>query len=201
MCSVDDWYTTSAGLVITETTIKNNNATLWQYVVPETVPDWTRNMVANRLATSGESWSDVFKQHNSGTYNNQFMVLDYKLFTPGAPLRDGLLYVFEQMPGPYYVYADHTNYLRAGNQSYWASYNRIASPFLYNITNQTALLDAFGDHFSYTKTSRAVLFREKVSQVVDEESFKLLMRYNNFEEDSIATQVGGWSRHFLSNRS
>lgn len=40
-------------------------------------------MVANRLATDGKSWSDIFQQYNSGTYNNQWMVVDYNKFKKG----------------------------------------------------------------------------------------------------------------------
>jgi hypothetical protein len=36
-----------------------------------------RVMVSNRLARSGKEWTKLFEKFNSGTYNNQWMVLDY----------------------------------------------------------------------------------------------------------------------------
>ena len=70
LLSGDDFYMMSSGLVTTETTLGNSNPALWQYVVPETVFEGIRNVVANRLACSGKIWSEVFSHHNSGTYNN-----------------------------------------------------------------------------------------------------------------------------------
>jgi hypothetical protein len=184
--SNDDFYSLSSGLLVTETTIGNHNSSLWSYVVPQTVPDWARNMIANRLAVDGASWCETFAQYNSGTYNNMFMVLDTNRFEPGAPLADGLLFVLEQMPGPYVVFADHTGYLR--NQSYYASYNRIANPFLFEITNQTAMERIYGDHYSYEKTSRAQIFRRDHANVVDEASLRRIIRYNDFQKDPLSIQ-------------
>ena len=53
--------------VITETTIANNNRSLWERLSPSTLLDWVRNMVANRLASSGREWMDIYALHNSGT--------------------------------------------------------------------------------------------------------------------------------------
>ena len=53
--------------VITETTIANNNRSLWERLSPDTLLDWARNMVANRLASSGREWMDIYSLHNSGT--------------------------------------------------------------------------------------------------------------------------------------
>lgn len=56
-------------------------------------------MVANRLATTASEWVDTFIKYNSGTYNNQFMILDYKKFIPGQPLvKSGLFHVVESIP-------------------------------------------------------------------------------------------------------
>jgi hypothetical protein len=35
------------------------------------VPSWQRVRAANLLASNGSAWVDIFKRHNSGTYNNQ----------------------------------------------------------------------------------------------------------------------------------
>lgn len=54
--------------VALETTIGNRNEALWKYVRPQgCVLEWIRNVVANRLALDGASWTDVFKRFNSGT--------------------------------------------------------------------------------------------------------------------------------------
>ena len=100
--SGDDFYLISTGLAVTETTIGNSNKDLWKYVKPRgQLLEGVRTMVANRLAISGKQWVKLFAKRNSGTYNNQWMVLDYNRFTPGQDISDvkGLLWVLEQLPG------------------------------------------------------------------------------------------------------
>ena len=36
-----------------------------------------RVMAATRLAAGGEQWTELFSRHNSGTYNNHWMVVDH----------------------------------------------------------------------------------------------------------------------------
>jgi hypothetical protein len=102
--SGDDFYTISSGLVTQETTIGNSNPDLWSFVKPTgQVLEFIRTMVANRLAQSGKEWSDIFSRYNSGTYNNQWMIVDYNKFKPstlrGTVFKDGLFWVLEQIPG------------------------------------------------------------------------------------------------------
>lgn len=72
--SIDDFYITSANLVVLETSIENYNSSLWQYVrANSTIFEFIRNTLANRLASSGQEWAVYFGKQNSGTYSNQFM--------------------------------------------------------------------------------------------------------------------------------
>ena len=48
------------------------------------------------------------------------MILDYKQFTPGEPIKPGTLLILEQIPGIIEV-ADMSVYLQ--ENTYWASYN------------------------------------------------------------------------------
>ena len=76
--SETDFYRTSAGLTITETSLDNENAELWSVVNPQTMLQWARPMLANRLASTGDEWTEVAGRFNSGTCNNQWIVLDTK---------------------------------------------------------------------------------------------------------------------------
>ena len=62
-----------------ETTIGNSNPELWPYVKENgTLFYYVRLQVANWLAKSGKEWTDIFSLYNSGTYNNEWMVVDFK---------------------------------------------------------------------------------------------------------------------------
>jgi hypothetical protein len=199
--SFDDLYLTfPSRLFVTETTIINNNMSLYtDFVRPEgQVLDWVRNMAANRLAHDGASWMDWYGTYVSGTYNNEFTVVTYPLFEPGtvavgSPLPAGLVWVGEQMPGVW-VAEDRTSWLTGpssqGNQnSYLASFNRPSFPEVYNISGQWALLEQYGPHFSFADTARANIFRRGAPAVQTPADYAALLRYNDFENDPLATQA------------
>ena len=84
MIVVDDFYMTrTAKLTVIETTIVNYNDDLIHNIIPISVPEWIRVMVSNRLASNGQEWLNNFFLNNDGTYNNQWMIADFKKFTPG----------------------------------------------------------------------------------------------------------------------
>ncbi|XP_013790770.1 putative phospholipase B-like 2 [Limulus polyphemus] len=182
--SGDDFYVISSGLVTIETTIGNDNSTLWKYVQPEgTVLEWIRNLVANRMSKTGAEWVSWFKKFNSGTYNNQWMIVDYKRFKPGKEISPGLLWVLEQLPG-HVVSGDVTKVLL--KNGYWASYNTAYFPDIFNMSGSAEMVKKFGDWFSYDRTPRALIFKRDQGNVHDIDSMTRLMRYNNFTKDPLS---------------
>uniref|UniRef100_A0A915DQ87 Phospholipase B-like n=1 Tax=Ditylenchus dipsaci TaxID=166011 RepID=A0A915DQ87_9BILA len=83
-----------------ETTVSVFNRSLLDEIKPVgQLHCWVRAIAANQLARTGREWCQLFKRYNSGTYNNQWIILDYNQFKPKQSLPDyGLLYVLEQMP-------------------------------------------------------------------------------------------------------
>lgn len=180
--SGDDFTIISSGLTALETTIGNSNPALWKYLSPHgSVLEGIRATVSNRLATSGKTWTEMFALHNSGTYNNQWMVVDNKLFTPGSEtLSHGLFWVLEQLPG-YTEAADLTQVLE--KKTFWPSYNSPYFPEVFNKSGNYDLMLKLGDWFSYDRTPRAKIFARDAPNVTDMESMIKLMRYNNYRED------------------
>lgn len=106
--------------------------------------EFVRAMIANRLARNPTDWIQLFKLYNSGTYNNQWMIVNYAAFQPGNPQLEtkDLLHVLEQMPG-YVVHDDLTSHL--ADQTYWASYNVPFFPFIFNISGSREMEKEFGE--------------------------------------------------------
>ncbi|OWF46224.1 putative phospholipase B-like 2 [Mizuhopecten yessoensis] len=182
--SGDDYYLLSSGLVSMETTIGNSNDTLWSYIHPtESVPEGIRSMVANRIARTGKEWVDAFAHFNSGTYNNEWMVVDYKQFVPGRTDLTGVLYVLEQIPG-LIEYEDLTPLLM--KQTYWPSYNVPYFDKVFNMSGMPDMVEKYGDWFTWDKTPRALIFGRDHHRVVDLDSMIKLMRYNDFTHDPLS---------------
>ena len=121
----------------------------------------------NILNKKGKEWTTLFGGYNSGTYNNQWMVINYKMFKPGKPLSSGLLWVLEQLPTLIEA-KDMTDVLR--NQSFWPSYNTPFFPSIFNLSGAPAMVEKYGDWFSYDNTPRALIFKRDQSTVTDMDS-------------------------------
>ena len=91
----------STGVAVSETTNMVYNKTLYKYLTPQSVPTDFRVMIANRLAQNGNHWVRTFEKHNSGLYNNQWIVIDYNkisTLSTGVKLSNGTFWMVEQIP-------------------------------------------------------------------------------------------------------
>ena len=97
--SLDDFYMMDSGLGMIQTSNDVLNHSLLELVKPESLLAWQRVRLANAFAGSGKEWEEAFRWQASGTYVNQYMVVDFKLFKPKTAFPDGLLWVVEEIPG------------------------------------------------------------------------------------------------------
>ncbi|XP_075225598.1 putative phospholipase B-like 2 [Lycorma delicatula] len=184
IASMDDYYLISSGLATTETTNEVFNKSLWNNIKPENIVLGNiRAVVANRLASDGETWSNIFKLYNSGTYNNQWMILDFKKFKTGQPPSAGTFWVLEQIPKKV-VANDLTQVLI--NKGYWSSYNIPYYKDIYELTGYKEKYLQFGNWFSHEGAPRARIFSRDQVDVTDMISFMNLMRSNDYQHDPFA---------------
>eukprot|EP00198_Chlamydomonas_reinhardtii_P009289 XP_001698626.1 predicted protein [Chlamydomonas reinhardtii] len=99
--SADDWYLLGSGLVVTETSLDIYDHTRYNASYgtgPGSLLSWQRALAANLLAEDGAGWAELAALHNSGSYNNQYLIVDLNRFSPGQELQPGLLTVMEIIP-------------------------------------------------------------------------------------------------------
>eukprot|EP01113_Clastostelium_recurvatum_P013539 TRINITY_DN1719_c0_g1_i2.p1 TRINITY_DN1719_c0_g1~~TRINITY_DN1719_c0_g1_i2.p1 ORF type:complete len:584 (+),score=142.12 TRINITY_DN1719_c0_g1_i2:60-1754(+) len=187
LSSVDDFYVIDTGLVVIETTNGIMNNTLYDLITPQSVLSWVRVIVANRMATSGAQWVSVFSEQNSGTYNNQWIVVDHKKFVPGRYFEDGTLTVLEQIPG-YIESKDVTANLETG---YWPSFNVPFFEYVFNVSGFWSAFNKYGPLFSYQNNPRARIFRRDANNVAGVHSMQKMMRYNDWLNDPLSDDNPG----------
>ena len=141
--SDDDFYILSSKMVLLQTTNKIFNDGLFKHLKTDSVLSWQRVRAANWLGSSGKEWVDVFKKENSGTYNNQYMVIDLKKFRPGEDALPGLLWVAEQIPGQVQS-ADMTRMLMMA--AYWPSMNIPHFPKIYEASGYPDFINQISEH-------------------------------------------------------
>ncbi|KAL9652205.1 hypothetical protein ABK040_013974 [Willaertia magna] len=190
IASYEDFYEVSdTNLVVIETSNIIMNETLYKFIKPESLLSGFRVVLANRMATNGMEWMEIFQRYNSGTYNNMWMVLDKKKFIAKKPLQKGLLLIGESYPTPQggqMMVKDVTEILSFG---YFPSYNVPFHQELRNLFGYTQMIKNNPDlsHLmDYDTCSRATIFRRDQTKVSDIQSMKNLMRYNNYTKDPLS---------------
>jgi hypothetical protein len=106
-------------------------------------------------------------------------VVNFNLFTANSELKDGTLWIVEQIPG-LVMGADRTEDLRRG---YWPSYNIPYFKEIYELSGYSEMFQKHGNGFSYQLAPRAQIFRRDSDKVIDLSTLQDLMRYNDYLED------------------
>ncbi|GLI63793.1 hypothetical protein VaNZ11_006878 [Volvox africanus] len=188
--SADDWYLLGSGLVVTETsldTFDHNRFNASYGCTTASLLSWQRVLAANLLAVDGPGWGELAAAYNGGTYNNQYMIVNLNLFSPGSELQPGLLTVTEIIPG-LVVSADATSDLLLGH---FPSYNVPYFPEVYQAAGYRRHAEAMaarGQEFaeaargiSYQLAPRAKIFRRDAASAADLNSFRRLLRSNGWD--------------------
>ncbi|EFJ48982.1 hypothetical protein VOLCADRAFT_90360 [Volvox carteri f. nagariensis] len=187
--SADDWYMLGNGLVVTETsldTYDRNRYNASYGCTTSSLLSWQRVLAANLLAVDGPSWAELAASYNGGTYNNQYLIVNLNLFTPGSELKPGLLTISEIIPG-LVMTADATDDLLLGhfpsyNVPYFrevyeaAGYRRHAEA----MAARGAAFAAAAQGISYQLAPRAKIFRRDAADAADLDSFRHLLRSNGW---------------------
>jgi hypothetical protein len=184
LTSHDDFYLTSRGLLIMETT--NNMFDLEyqrKFVKSSSLLSWQRAAVANIVADSGSGWVDALSSYNSGTYSNQWMIVDYKLFSAGHKIVPGTLTVAEQLPDRF-VTQDMSMHL--DTTRYWPSYNVPYFTETFDLSGYPAMVEKYGDDFTYDKNPRALIFARNVTSIQSFEEVQQMLQYNDWQHDPLS---------------
>ena len=182
--SVDDFFIVKgkANLFVTETTIDLYNVELLKLIEPTSMLSWARSRLSNQLADNGSDWVNIFSRFHSGTYDNQWMVIDIDKFEPFNDPLPGFLHVVEEIPG-YVEHGDLTSHLISNG--YWASYN---NPYFDSIQELSGNAEycKLNDNYCHEGDPRAKIFKERQSSVTDMKSLQLLMGYNRWQIDPLS---------------
>mmetsp|Transcript_37007 Transcript_37007/g.80874 ORF Transcript_37007/g.80874 Transcript_37007/m.80874 type:complete len:615 (+) Transcript_37007:42-1886(+) len=227
--STDDFYTTDANLAVTETTT-DVRSSFDRITTDHHVPDFMHIMATTRLASSGKHWVELFADTHfgpgvSGTYNSQWMVVDYNKFASAKPsfLNRALhmqstvkapaetLFVLETYPGGVEF---HDQSRTLNDHGFWSSFNvpaftksrlglgwPVEAPELVEVSADGGLKSEFKvDGDSYTKAWRSHLFRNLAPRVGDLAGMRDLMQRGNDKESIDGQQRDVPATDFISSR-
>jgi len=189
--SLDDFYITTQRLIVIETSNSIFNTSLYSYVRNNhnVILSWQRTLLANRMAHTSKEWAEVYSKYNSGTYNNQWIVVDLKQFERYSQLKPWTLMILEQIPS-YIEYGDQTSYLAKG---YWPSYNVPFYDYIFRISGYEEMARRQPIMLSYQTCCRANIFRRDQGKVDSVESYKRMLRYNDWQHDPYSQGNPGYS--------
>ncbi|KAL1417820.1 hypothetical protein MTO96_006077 [Rhipicephalus appendiculatus] len=209
LVSWDNFYLTSAGLAITETSIANDNKDLWKFVVPQSGPfTWVSAAVASRLATSGLEWVRILGRENGGTAEGPVWRLGFSRQVPHSRLgnqatraRVGTCRLRTDVdlwctlnarrpPCRHLIVAIFMSSLPSprSNIILADSVAQVPRYFsdIFNMSEQLPKVQTYGNYYTFENAPRAKIFRRDHVKVKDMSSMIKLMRYNDFKNDPLS---------------
>ena len=184
LSSMDDFYINRgrALTAVIETSLDIHDNTLLDKLDANTNFAWVRAVVSNYLALDGESWSKLFSAHASGTYTNQWMVLDMSKFNEQDTPSKGFFTVLEEMPGLVH-WEDMT--AKLAEQGYWPSFN---NPYFADIAKISGQDDLCLQDINqcYDTDPRSQIFAREQLKVNDLKSFQQVMGFNEWQSDPLS---------------
>ena len=156
---------------------------------PESLLAWQRVRAANLLSNSGPQWAKTLASFNSGTYNNEYLVFDSKLFKIGEPMQPNTLWVIDQIP-TLVKSSDETDALKFG---YFPSYNVPFQKDAFDLAGYANATEKYGPAMSWQMAPRARIFRRDANKVNTMDDLKQIMRYNDYLNDPYEEKNPMWA--------
>lgn len=178
--SKDDYFVLSNRMVVLETSLGILDQTIYKNLRTNTIPKWIRVSIANKLCRDNEEWVDVFFRGNSGTHNNQWLVVDYNMFDKYLTETkkennispEKIVYLIEQIPLLDKKYYEDFS-AKLFTDSYVASYN---APYFSEVIDSIGYRNTTGDYFH---ARRYEIFQNLNGDVKDIEGVKEVLRFHN----------------------
>ncbi|OHT16034.1 Phospholipase B-like protein C [Tritrichomonas foetus] len=183
--SVDDFYVSDSNLMVFETSLLNMNETLLKsYVHPKRLNYWVRANTAMFVAQNGTHWIDIFMKDNSGTYNNDYYIIDVNKFTPGEKPTKDLVWLVEQTPSDIIYKSDVTQNLTT--KGHIASFNVPVSSEIYDLMDYKSRADIDVLYVPFFENCRYLISEREMPKVENFEDFKQIGRFNQYLTDPVS---------------
>ena len=198
LISGDDFWVTSQGLVLISSEIGPcPDASLYTGIVPNgTRWEFMRQTIAARLSRSTVEYASHYTVANSGTFNSEWIVTDFKRFTPGQGLAAEAVWYIAQVPSHFASY-DLTPLVQL--QGFTATFNIPQDSGIYNVSGWPAMVaekkkssygQAYADLFTYNLNPRFRIASRDHSKIKTVEEMKKFIRYNDYKHDPLSQGPG-----------
>lgn len=190
--SSDNFYVMNSGLVVVDTSLEILNPKVYDRIpdFPSNpkIPNFLHVMAVNRMAGTGNHWTSLFSERNSGTGNAQWMIVDYNSFEPSAPLKDNTVWLVEQIPG---ITQKKDISAEIRSKGYFASFNRPFSSHIREETGHAAAEARHGALYSFANSPRGQIFSRVGVSVQTLFDMRNLMTRNAYPNEGTLPSAAG----------